>query len=391
MGTLFVRYRSCIIMHKREDSDSCGSCEAFRVEIKKKAVRSQQKLHQHLNTPAKPCAPLSKTHRQRVELALKQERLKASKCKKDLELMKSEIMAKGIEVSQEMSDDFNEIMTEYQSDVSPFTQLFWQQQQKAAKANGSIKCYPMIIRFCLSLGSKSSSAYDELCTSKVLTLPCRRTLRDYRNAIKPSAGFNSEIVAELIQTAQSLTGYQRYAVLSFDEVKIKENLVFDKYSGNLIGYVDFGDPELNFSSFNDVNDVATHVLVYYVRGLASNLKFSLAYFGTKGVTSYQIMPTFWEAVAILEMKCGLKVIAAVSDGASPNRKFYKMHHLLDEKDESEAIVHRTINLFAATQRYIWFFADAPHLMKTTRNCLYHSGMLTFSILYYTHPLRITTM
>ena len=141
-----------------------------------------------------------------------------------------------------------------------------------------------------------------------------------------------QIVAELIQTAQSLTGYQRYAVLSFDEVKIKENLVFDKYSGNLIGCVDFGDPELNFSSFNDVNDVATHVLVYYVRGLASNLKFSLAYFGTKGVTSYQIMPTFWEAVAILEMKCGLKVIAAVSDGASPNRKFYKMHHLLDEKE-----------------------------------------------------------
>ena len=137
--------------------------------------------------------------------------------------------------------------------------------------------------------------------------------------------------------------------------------------------------------------MATHVLVYYVRGLASNLKFSLAYFGTKGVTSYQIMPTFWEAVTILEMICGLKVIAAVSDGASPNRKFYKMHHLLDEKDESEVIVHRTTNLFAATQRYIWFFADAPHLMKTTRNCLYHSGMLTFSILCYTHPLRITAM
>ena len=85
-------------------------------------------------------------------------------------------------------------------------------------------------------------------------MPCRRTLRDYRNAIKPSAGFNSEIVAELIQRAQSLTGYQRYVVLSFDEVKIQENLVFDKYSGNLIGYVDLGDPELNFSSFNDVND-----------------------------------------------------------------------------------------------------------------------------------------
>ena len=77
MGTLFVRFCSCMIMHKREDSDSCGSCEAFRVESKKKAVRSQQKLYQHLNTPAKPCAPLSKTHRQHVELAFKTRKIKS--------------------------------------------------------------------------------------------------------------------------------------------------------------------------------------------------------------------------------------------------------------------------------------------------------------------------
>ena len=45
----------------------------------------------------------------------------------------------------------------------------------------------MIIRFCLSLASKSSSAYDEL--------PSRRTIRDYKNAIRPKAGFNDEVVA----------------------------------------------------------------------------------------------------------------------------------------------------------------------------------------------------
>ena len=84
--------------------------------------------------------------------------------------------------------------------------------------------------------------------------------------------------------------------------------------GELIGFIDLGDEELNYSCFHDIKQLATHSLVYYVRGLASDLKFSLAYFSTKGVTSYQIMTTFWEAVAVLELTCELPVITTVSDG-----------------------------------------------------------------------------
>ena len=77
-----------------------------------------------------------------------------------------------------------------------------------------------------------------------------------------------------------------------DEVKIQENLVYEKHNVVIIGFIDLGDEELNYSCFNDIKQLATHALVYYVRGLASDLKFSLAYFATKGVTSYQIMTTF---------------------------------------------------------------------------------------------------
>ena len=140
----------------------------------------------------------------------------------------------------------------------------------------------------------------------------------------------------------------------------------------MIGYVDPGDIELNYSTFQDVNDLATHALVYYVRGIASDLKFSLAYFATKGVTAYQIMPTFWGAVAALELTCKLQVIATLSDGASPNGKFYQMYEEMKNTDDGSLVYH-TINLYAPGQ-YIWFFADPPHLMKTTRNCIAHSGM-----------------
>ena len=79
--------------------------------------------------------------------------------------------------------------------------------------------------------------------------------------------------------------------------------------------------------------MATHALVYHVRALASNLEFIFACIGTKCVTSNEIMPVFWEAVVDLEMKFELKVIATALDKDSANRKFYKMHHLLDCKDE----------------------------------------------------------
>ena len=202
------------------------------------------------------------------------------------------------------------------------------------------------------MAAKSSSAYDELRATNILTLPCRRTSRDYSNYVKPSTGFNPQVTEELIKTSSHLQGYQRFVCLSFDEIKIQEKLVFDKYTGDLVGFVDLGDPEMNFSTFEDTDKLVCYVMVYYIRGLASDLKFSFAYFGTDGMNAYQIMTTFWDAVSILEMTCKLPVICAVSDGASSNRKFYKMHGFMD--DAVSEVVYRSINLFAEESRYLYF-------------------------------------
>ena len=116
------------------------------------------------------------------------------------------------------------------------------------------------------------------------------------------------------------------------------------------------------------------VLVFYVTGLISKLKVELGYLDTKGILSYQIMCTFWRAVMILENTCNLCVIAVVSDGASCNRSFTKLHWSMSNIADVD-VVYRTVNLYHPSPQagiYV-FFADAPHLMKTTRNCMYHSG------------------
>lgn len=78
------------------------------------------------------------------------------------------------------------------------------------------------------------------------------------------------------------------------------------------------------------DDIASHVLVFMVRGICTELKFTLANFATTGITSYQLMPLFWEAVCLLEITCNLWVVATTADGASPNKKFFHLHNALGD-------------------------------------------------------------
>ena len=60
----------------------------------------------------------------------------------------------------------------------------------------------MIIKYCLLLATKSSSAYTDVrynsrTGSEVLILPSLRTLMNYKNHIRPKRGFNNEVVDEL--------------------------------------------------------------------------------------------------------------------------------------------------------------------------------------------------
>ena len=41
------------------------------------------------------------------------------------------------------------------------------------------------------------------------------------------------------------------------------------------------------------------------------------------------MSIFWRAVSNLKLTCQLKAIAVLSDGASPNLKFYRIHKFMD--------------------------------------------------------------
>ena len=71
----------------------------------------------------------------------------------------------------------------------------------------------------------------------------------------------------------------------------------------------------------------------------------------------------WEATRRIE-QIGLHIVAFVCDGAKPNRKFFQDHR--HKTYMKEGVVYKTPNIYRSG-KFIYFFSDVPHLIKTTRN------------------------
>ena len=48
------------------------------------------------------------------------------------------------------------------------------------------------------------------------------------------------------------------------------------FTSDLIGFVDLGDIELNYSTLNDVSELASYLLVFMIKSFANPLSYSLA-------------------------------------------------------------------------------------------------------------------
>ena len=75
-------------------------------------------------------------------------------------------------------------------------------------------------------------------------------------------------------------------------MKIREDLVFNKVTGEIMGFVDLGEESLDMR-FNALQqkcqrqkvhdrEVATHMLTLMIRGLTFNLNLPIAQFATSG-------------------------------------------------------------------------------------------------------------
>ena len=345
-SSIFIRDKDCEML---AECSPCSPCD----ETEQSLIKSKERSNKNTLEPVKNKAPLSVSSKSRLVATIHQQRLVCKQLENRLADLEKEIVKNSISVDEIMEKDILSILADrHDDDVSPHMKFFWEQQRKLLQTPTFGRRYhPHLIRFCLSLHAKSPAAYRELRDSGVLVLPSERTLRDYRNFFKPQLGFNPANIQRLQDMTNEYFDIQRYVFVSFDEMNIQSKLVFDKHTNELIGFVDLGEEELNISSFGSC-ELATHALVFFVRGAATDLKYALAYFMTKDVTSYQIMPLFWKCVSVLELVCNLWVCATVCDGASPNCLLFQLHADVAGTSNDE-IVNATVNVFAP-HRKIYF-------------------------------------
>ena len=371
------RPKDCVLLCTNEKCPVCYQKNQQHLQYLK---RREGKLKE----PAQSNAPITLTSRERLKISLQDYRIENKELKDQIKMLQKVIDKSAIQTSESLNNDLVSIMSSADPNkVSPFMKFFWEQQQKYIQSSSTgVRYHPAVTRYCLSLLAKSSSMYEDIRYNEktgtgFLILPSQRRLRDYKNYICPQRGFNKDIIMELSQKTKEFSDSEKYVSLLFDEMKIQESLVWDKHTGELVGYVDLGDAEVNQANFDKPDTIATHVLVIMVRSIINPFKFSLANFATTSANSSQLFTLFWKAVSILELSCQLKVIAVTCDGASSNRKMFKMHSKMNVPDVNIDVVYKTKNLYC-TERYIFFIADQPHLLKTARNCLADSGSGTMS-------------
>ena len=142
-----------------------------------------------------------------------------------------ELIESSLKVSNELDCDLKTIFSNANDkNIPPFTKLSWSEQQKyvGKSSTKGIRYHPTLIRYCLSLASKSPPTYDQMRfdgknNTGFLILPSRRRLKDYKNYITPQRGFNKEILLELIKKPENFSDIEQFVILLTDEMKIQEN------------------------------------------------------------------------------------------------------------------------------------------------------------------------
>ena len=104
-----------------------------------------------------------------------------------------------------------------------------------------MKWHPLFIKWCLYLRHLSGKSYEQLRQSGCIKLPSQATLRDYTHYIPAQTGYSTEVDQNLLDVAFLSNELNRYVMLIMDEVHIKNDLVYDKHQGCLIGFIDLGN------------------------------------------------------------------------------------------------------------------------------------------------------
>lgn len=123
---------------------------------------------------------------------------------------------------------------------------------------------------CLSLAIYKHSPKSYRFLKKLLPLPSRQTLNKHAALIQFEAGINQNLL-NFIKESENLSEIVKLCTVIWDEISIASHLDFLTTKGYIDGFVDHGGKK-------KLNEFATHILVFMVRGITKPFKQPISYF-----------------------------------------------------------------------------------------------------------------
>ncbi|XP_064389914.1 uncharacterized protein LOC135337575 [Halichondria panicea] len=238
-----VRTKSCEML---VPSGKCSRCVSYRASLRTMYSHWEKSV---LSSPTKHTTSSSRTNVRYLSTPLGRKRYHSLRARitsteRKLERLVHKIEAsnksKGVVVDDDLHQDLSTIVEEQTPSIhklypeGSYKRLFWEQQRELVLKQNSkqMRWHPTFIKWCLNIKLHSSAAYEAIRDSGFISLPSNRTLRDYTHHIKSSTGFLPEVTEQLINReikVDSLKLYEKHVSLCWDEMRIKENLVYDKH------------------------------------------------------------------------------------------------------------------------------------------------------------------
>ena len=289
-----IRHCHCSILLDSE-APRCLVCSDYRrvlhammsrTSTSDKTVTSSHANYRYLTTPEK-VDRLRHLHKENRTAKLKIQRMK--------EKLSRVITEKGVSLDEETTEDLHQVMVEEEKKVTKslepgsFPHIFWEQQKEAsARDKRGMRWHPAMIKWCIFLRHQSSKAYETIRKSGCISLPSERTLQDYTQCVKSSAGFSTAVDHQLMQVCDIANAkpWEKLVGVLIDDMYIRQDLVYEKRTGKLVGYTSFGEINNHLLSFeksvnavgesddaDDPPEAAKTMMVFMVRGLFTRLRY----------------------------------------------------------------------------------------------------------------------
>lgn len=358
-----ARATNCELLFKLKNANVCGHCKRVKKLMRKSVTRNSLSINVKNK---KRILDLKEVVRKEKLKNLKKGMLDFKKKALERRIRKS-IIRSGVDLTCEESATLQKIFKEnpWRMRGQFFTVLEKEQRKIAcSKSSRSKKWHPVILSWCIYASRKPAMCGDKPVS--VFALPNGKELFDFTDLLsKKSFDENSFALLRLEAKQLRLSSEQKYNTLALEEIKIKDDLVFKKSSGEFIGYVN-----LNFATFKLQrleectmegksalsNGNENTLLLVTIRSMKMDFYFPIGLFSCKNLTNSEFYNIVFESMKKL-LVANMKVLLITCD--SP--KYFKM--CVDVFKLDKKVPHKTKNVLYSNKHKLYFMLDHVYMKK----------------------------